>query len=369
MLTWTPDPSWPDEPPPLSAVVVETCEATASGTKVNAASGSSASASASGDNGLGVSDSSPGVVSSDGSSTLYSVDCSGSRYSVQSGATITVTCSPTANATSIPAGASVNVNYDVTATPVTIVLAGLTYPDSPNNCVLTGQQVVASLSAGVGTPSGYNWTMSGGEPFNNFFVAADQSEGEELPLTTANRQAAELRFFTKEVGSVTVSCTATVTFPDGTPGSVQAVARAFASQKPTVVWQIESNRARFNIDPAEGPTLNPSYFSPFNINPAAPFPEGQTWNATISVPFGSGEGAYVQLVTPARYLYKSSTEPPPLVFRFPNNGLEGLDGAFPYDIHGQPLVWELPAILHDSLWLRGQGFGKHRLRRIFSKPG
>ncbi|MES2461421.1 MAG: hypothetical protein V4671_12630, partial [Armatimonadota bacterium] len=62
----------------------------------------------------------------------------------------------------------------MTATPVTIGLAGGIGPDSAKK-YLIGQKCVASLNAGGLQPTSYNWTVNGGEPFDGWFPDASSS--------------------------------------------------------------------------------------------------------------------------------------------------------------------------------------------------
>lgn len=325
-LTWTPDPSWPDEPPPLSATVQEECRASASGLKVNSDAGSSASASA--DNGVGLSGSAVGVVSSDGSSTSYSVDYDSSRYSVRSGATITITCSPRADATSIPGAAVVNVSYNVTATPVVIGLGGVTNVDTADACVLTGQQVIASLSASPGhiNVHTYNWSIN--NPSSIFSEWNKNSSA--LTLVPPNTGSSYAFYTRKEDAALMVHCDATLIFPDGTPGAVSAEV-PIHSVKPVADWQVVSQEVRLNADPPDGPALA-SFFGAFSLKLDRSIDRlGQEWTAkfTIAAPFYSGEAAFLQLGTFTRYAYILNATAKPYRYKAPN-AVEVLDTGFPY---------------------------------------
>ncbi len=298
--------------------------------KVDGDSASSASASA--DNGLGVSgsspsDSHPGEGDGHGA-TVYSVDCTSTRYSVQSGATITLHCSPTANATSIPGAANVNVLYNVTAAPVTIDLAGVTDAETAPK-VLTGQQIIASISAGVAQPLTYNWSNDSADAI---FAEWNKNNG-VLTLIPPNTTAQYAFYTRKEVAALTVSCTATVTFPDGTPGLVSAQSRPLHSVKPVATWDVTSASARLNVDPADGPAMAGN-FGAFAINP---FGYGQDWKAKFSIaaPFSGGEAAFLQLATFSRQEYILNATAKPYRNKEPNSG-EVLDTGFPYFIAEHP---------------------------------
>jgi len=123
------------------------------------------------------SDISGGTTTGSSASQTYTA----TRYSVQGGSSFSVTCTPTASASSTAppgaaSGAYANVGYTATAYPATINLVGTTRDSSGNLNILIGQGCTGSLTAGPATLSNYGWTVPG-QVFDKFIVSTNQTYG------------------------------------------------------------------------------------------------------------------------------------------------------------------------------------------------
>ena len=282
---------------------------------------------------------------------------SGTQYEVQDGA------SPTAKATmSGGASSSLYTSFSATATPVRVNLVGATPDANKNLNVLTGQQIKSTITGCSVKPGTYLWTVSGGAPFRTF--THNVAGGQKYDLDQSDYTAPEGDFFTADKGAVTISCSCTAVFPDKTTQAVTAQALPVTSVKPRVTsWDIVSASVRFDREPALGPTNAPSFFSPFSLATlAANRHEGQESTVTVATdaPFaGQGTAAFVQLVTPARYIFDVATgkqqHPAPYSDGTAYNGTKALDQLFPvasFAITQTGLYADSPQQGTDSKWTK-----------------
>ena len=330
-MVWTPDASKPSEPPPKTAIVRVSGKASfgvggppGSGAGGSCTDGTIPCSISSAPNGTGASGSLPATV----------------RYSVKSdpGPSFPISEKPEARMTGSPVSGGVSAELDVSATPVTIGLAGTTLHNSALK-VLTGQLVKGTLSAGYTVvPGSHSWQAEGGAPFRNFTATDGNGYKEDLDQNDFTKPI--FNFFTAEAGNVKVTCTATVQLPDGNK-SVSAEARPLTSVKPQMNWQVLSFNTRFNIDPETGPT-HALFFSPFYLGVSGNL-DGQrsVITTTIESPFSGGQGSFSQLVTPGRYTtlqnyFQEVAIPNNYSDGSPGNGTEAHDGSFPN------ASWSLP---------------------------
>ena len=301
----------------------------------------------------------PGGTSS--GSSAASQTYTASRYSVQGGGSFSVTCTPTAFASSTAppggaSGATADVGYTASVSPVFVTPGGV----NAANQALTGQQITAQFS---GLPAGYKvtsytWSFTGGtapNPIKNWDpngLAADKVTLQQLfPLTSDDLTGTDttgngipvksLSFYDQVADSVTVKCTVNFKFPDGTIGAVTPQSQPVKFLKPTVTnWGIKSGVVR---SPGGITGL-------FNVPGDTVYTDGQSWyNVVINVPsqFPGGQFSFAQTLISALTVYRQlpqgSTASPDYVQT--NNGVNGLDTIFPYftpfTIPNQPINKEL----------------------------
>lgn len=350
-FTWHPDPSNPNEPPPSSAIVSQTCQA--SWRVINSSSGASGSGDAS--NGLGKM-APASTTGGDANSTLYTTWSALDPASPPT--SFSVECSPSAhfsgNSGSVSHASisgSASVSYSAIATPVFIDLGGTTLVNGMREA-LTGQQITATLLVPNGLPTGtkitsYTWSFDGTptpHPIKNWdgTASGDTTHPQLVPLTAADLMGTDtigngisvnsLGFYDQYAESLSVKCAVSLKFFDGTTATVNAKPVPVAFLKPSVTkWDIITGFIQSHGTGVWG--LEP--------DPATSNSDGEVWkNITITVPspFSGGSGCIVQLTKPDRETY-TGTNPSPTV---PNNKLEGLDGSFPYGA-----IWTLPGLGGD----------------------
>ena len=320
--TWHPD--YTGEPPPTSVIVTQTCTAGWTGSLIGCTPTVAAA------NGLG----SPLVVNADksiGSS-------SGSSYQVVAGAqTISFPCSPSASVfgtgtATPPTGGTetVYVSYKAVMVPVAINVTGLS-----GTSVLIGQGVTAGLDTGGFPQSNWQWNATG-DPFAGFVWTSDPNNpavgtGQAVELTAIVKQQAVFYYFYRSVGNSgdtsTISCTATVTLPDGTTPQVTA-------SQTVKVYKPDSSLA-----PISGPVglwnLNGvAYLAPFNQNTQ----RGMQWTGIATTPpqFIGEEGAGVWGIAQLANIVVYTIDLNGNKTTFPYNGLLGLDTHFLYGSDSYP---------------------------------
>ncbi len=265
------------------------------------------------------------------SGTYVNASSSGTHYKVMGGgASFTLSCTPSASIGVTNGNCGAGVTYSGTATPVTIQLTGVT----TDHKLLTGQQCTATLSGTNGYKvTSYTWSV-GGKAFKNYDTTAPNSTNatQLVPLgnadlngpATGSTSVAPLNFYDGTQESLNVSCTASLTAPDGTSLSVSAQAPQITVLKPTVTWPISTGIVQYN-----------SAQQAFGLYTVS-------WNGvTVNVPapFSGGQCTFTQIVTPNVSTYNASGTATPYV---PNNGVAGLDGGF---IYGN--TWSPPAAGSD----------------------
>ena len=335
--TFTWQPATPDDVPPQSAIVVESSSAS-----YNLA-GSAANQSCA--DGFG--DAASGPNSSSQTS-------SGVRYTVKPnpGASFNVTCTPDVNVAGpgypIYGYATVSVAYNAAAVPVEIILNGTTRFNN-TDAVLIGQGVNVSLSAGGYPQSGWQWTISG-DPFAGFVTTA--TSGNAVELKDTDKQKASLTYFYRSVSgaSSTVTCSATITLPDGKTPSVTAT-KSINVMKPT--FQFTPTKGTTNLwvvtipNPPNPPTSQ-LWLEPFNPTTK----QGIVFAGTVTTPSGfigesSGIWGIAQLITPS-ISFTGPNAPAPIT------SLQGLDGVFLYANASGPAngtitkIGDTPGILLNS---------------------
>jgi hypothetical protein len=185
-FVWVPDPTDPNgDPPPVNVIVKETCTATWKAYSIGPPPTGSCG------NGLGFPAVDQGPIPGFPSppfTTRWFVS-SGTRYSVKpGGATVSVTCTPSATASS-PIYASASVWYTANISPVVVTLVGeLVQGPEWHPKTLIGSGVTAGMSNFFGLVStSRTWGIDGGNPFADYYTqAADSSTpdtGVPVPFT------------------------------------------------------------------------------------------------------------------------------------------------------------------------------------------
>ena len=325
-LTWVFPQSGPVLPPPPCAIVTQTCTVSASAPTGSGSTGFPG----------------PGQSLSGGGSL------SGILYTGVNnpGASIPVTCTPGASFTP-PFGSTgqVSVSYAVTASPITLTLAGTIKDSSGNDNILVGQDCKATLN---GIPSAlqpyttYAWKVSGTkfqdwEPTTPAFPNAS-------PPTQANSQASyydggsppatnPTKWYWNDPKNAmeTVSCTATVTPPAGQGAAFSVTATApkpVSVQVPGFTFTATPGYIQINTKaPNQGGALD------LYAGGVAGGSAGVSWTATCTTPplFGKGNVELIQLATPnlsyTEYVGIMKVGPR---HDDPQNGQMGLDGQCPY---------------------------------------
>ena len=279
---------------------------------------------------------------SNGYSTA-SGSCQSTKYSTKSGGqTVTITCSPSASAS----GNVYNhceVRYSASIAFVSVGLTGTTLVNGANQA-LTGQQITASLSipAPFTLQAVRTWSAPG-DTFKTYNPTLASNQFVALAGTDFSQPT--LSFYDKKKESVAVSCSAKVLMPNGTIVTVTAKAPKIQFQKPTLTrWDIATGFVQLYQEDQNG-----QQYWGLGPDPAVVPSEdyGEQWkNVTITVPspFAGGQGCFAQLITPDRNQY-TFADPNTAVAIGNDNGVQGLDGIFPYD-HNAP--WTVPAAGKDG---------------------
>ena len=362
----------PSDAPPLRIIVKEHCTASYSasdGVQLGSASGSC-------DNGLGFvkRSASPSRQSAVKGGLLahpnyfavggVSRKSDGTRYKEEDGGeTVTITCSPTAQASG--SGCDVSVSYSVAITPLSIDFLGLTR-DGKDLKFLTGQKITASLNSELTAayptgPRGQTWTTDGAAsaPGNtaSSIMFRDYQETRTsqqfIKLTDGDMKKPNFIFYTFDNGSIVLKCDAELVFPeDSTDAPVKVVkplpkvsvtAKTIISVRPTNIrWQVENGVVRGDTTPIS------DLFGYMGVIGSA-YLNGQDWhdvNVTVPAPFeGQGQCCFVQLINADRTLERvvppSANPNAAAVYeKDPFNALECLDSSFPYNF-AMPIQWNV----------------------------
>lgn len=223
------------------------------------------------------------------------------KYRVVSnpGASFTVSCSPSVNAS---AGGTVGyvsagVTYSASLSPVTIDLQGVTLDaNNRNPQVLTGQQVDATLNTGRFSvvPRSTNWAVTG-DAFKNYDYTSTSNQ--LVPLSAPDFAVDIFAFYTKKNEPITLTCNATVT-TNTNPATTLAVTatKTFASVKPTATWGIAGGIVQ----------QKNSVVGLYGLGIL--YTDGQSWhdvNINVPAPFSGGQFCFAQLVTPDLKIYRN----------------------------------------------------------------
>ena len=324
--TWTWQPSFVGDVAPQSVVIAESCSASASAT------GSNPNATA--DNGIG------GTVTNttgtyQGSTPSVSSSASSTRYYVKNGGdTVTITCSP--SAVSSGGFGYARVIYSISIDPVQIGLVGPTQMQDGLH-ILTGQGITAYFSTSYPITDEPNWGITNAQICFGTYIVSPGIVGPPVTIqpfgqvVALDLQVETPSFYTRAAGTVRVSRTATILFPDGTSGSVSAKSAQVQSEKPTASWEILSGVVRLYG--------NDTSFGLNGLVDSTDRTAGQQWNAQVNLPSNfsnaGGECAFAQIVksvnivldttlaAPNDHIVISMTEPSL------DNGFPNSNGLFP----------------------------------------
>ncbi len=235
-FTWQPDPSNLTEPPPSSAIVSQTCQASWHVTNNYLAASSSGDAS----NGLGAV-APASTTGGTAGSTLYTI------WSAPDPAhpptTFSVNCSPAAHFSGdsgsvahATISGSIEVTYFASASGVFIDLGGTTVVNGTREA-LTGRQVTASLAPlpQNHSASDYHWGVKSDPATGNQIVGnyvAAQGVGMTLPVSPLTNPT--VAFFDGFQNTAVVNLTVTIKFPDNTTGTATPQTQV-AVVKPTAL--------------------------------------------------------------------------------------------------------------------------------------
>ncbi len=176
----------------------------------------------------------------------------------------------------------------------------------------------------------YTWTV-GGDAFKNYDPTLASNQLVPLGSTDSTGPAqgstsvAPLLFYDRKAESLTVTCNATLTAPDGTSLSVKATSPSINVVKPTATWTAQAGYIqRFTL-----PGHSDYTFWGLYQDPQTSQQFGMNWTS-INFAFDSpcfspaGEGSFTQLVTPNVTLTSYGTTGPVTGV---NNGVQALDNA------------------------------------------
>ena len=226
-----------------------------------------------------------------------------------------------------------------TVYPVYITLTG----QNSSNQALTGQQIQATLAMPAKPDSlppgtkimGYTWSFTGGTKGNpiknwdpNGVVPGTQTPQQLFPLTASDLSQTDtsgnglssgsfISFYDEiDKDAVTAKCVVSLTFPDGTAGSVTATSAPVTFLKPTAVWKVETGNVYYShANDAYG--LYPAF--------GTGFPGGVYWHdvvVTVPTPFSGGTCCFTQLAQPNHQYNGTGVGP--------NNNANSLDNSFEY---------------------------------------
>ena len=278
------------------------------------------------------------------------------RYTVQNDppATLTVSCSPEADAQAAGSGApysssnsGASVVYSASISPFIILPTGGIGPSDARK-LLIGQQFSATLGSPL-TPTSWNWTVSGGSPFKNW--AASDNSAVYTPLGPETGYSLVCNFAKPD--SVSVSCAAHLAVPsDASPsGGLDVTAtQTLTTVKPSAQLSIICGIVT-DLPTSTNPTnvqLQQYYRYPPDGNAY-----GIAWYGLITTPAAYvtsgdyGSWNWTQLITASRqeknngvyWQFAVDTTSPPTVI----NGTQVLDGTYPYGYFWYPANGATPA--------------------------
>ncbi len=361
--TWQPDPNLPDGADPApSAIMVQTCYLVWNTDSAQ----DGATTSGSGTSGIPGAAAFPSGPSGGGTVTGYSV-------ASPSGSTVTVSCSPTLNYTGTTTSSSrstvyadANVNYSVTPYPVTIAIGGTYDPTHGDYRVLTGQQITATVN---GIPTGYTvtkytWSSPSGTCFKTYDYTLPSNQLVALGSTDLSGPAAGsttvagLSFYDRVKEDLTVTCTVTMTAPDGkTTLNLTATSPQVHVLKPTATWGVDPKTV-----PANGTANSNQIGFHDDSTTSQSYGVNTTWYPTklsVPSPFSGGQGCFAQLVTPSATITRTATGKGVSTYSLKILNAQGiwiapgtgLDGSFPYAIgFTTDANGNLTGIASDSSW-------------------
>ena len=321
-------------PVPQSVIVTQTSTAAGSGAAYSSSRGSEKAASS---DGLGDTGTSHITFIPPQQEEVNGNNCTRTTYTVKPGASpLSVTCSPSSSGSSPNGPVSASVTYTASVSPVIITISGTYDPTHGDYHVLTGQQITASLSGIVGTVTSYTWSVN---PSATVFKDYDFTlpSNQLVPLgsadltgpATGSTTVAALNFYDRTQENLTVTCTASVTAPDGTPLSVTATSPQINVLKPTAIWNVNSTTP---------------FGAQFDPTATGSMSFAVLWNASVTVPspFSGGFGCFAQIVYPTIDFQRhpSGNQPINCYLKEPQTNADGttsyvlpttgLDTYFPY---------------------------------------
>ena len=313
-FAWQPTGNSTDDPPPDKVVIAQQCNTSMSSYSYSQATGTA-------DNALGF----PFVQDANVSDSV-SGQSNGSLYQIKDapGLSFTITCSPNANVAgigpnSVPVSwsGSAGVSYKATALPLELVLNGGIGTRNQKS-FLVGQQVSGTVSTGGLTAFGFNWTVSGSEPFKNWIPVQYPNKAPD-PQDDPNKQTA-FSGYSGDTASQTAFCFRKYTGNQATVSSSLHLAVP-AGAKPSSGFDVTLQRNCYVDKPSNtlavyiGSVQGIDSHGNYNPNPVAIQLQGATdpnspysvsgilWDGTVTTPtsYGSGGGwNYTQLITPHR---------------------------------------------------------------------
>jgi hypothetical protein len=327
-FVWVPDGI--GDTPPANVIVKETCTATWSGYNIGIPPTGSC------DNGLGFAAVDqgpiPGIPTPPFTTRWYS--SSGTRYRVVAGAaTLVITCTPAATATSAIFASAV-VRYTADVYPVLVYPSGTNLRgDMYHPSILIGAGATAALHTGPLTQTAWAWSVSGGDAFSAYYtVPADSStptSSVREPLAPTDSDTLHFYFGKWEGGrDGTVSCQAHVAMPAGThpSGGLDVF-----GQVPILIDKPSSTASVYmgTVQIAFIPNTQQRALMLWGATDGT-LTSGTIWHATVTTPaeeYGDegnpGGWNYTQLWTPHR-----TWGPPDTGLSF--NDQDGLDNYFGY---------------------------------------
>lgn len=269
---------------------------------------------------------------------------SATLYSQQSGASFSVSCSPTVSftgqtGTEGSVSGAVMFSGGATVFPVTLNVGGTKLDSSGNPNILVGQQCTATVVVGTnpngasfpGAVSNFRWSVSG-TTFESWGVVSDANnqshtvEVDAIPATNGT----QWYWNDLQAASETVKCTVTVTPPagQGSPFDVTVTApKPVSVQVPGFKFIGTPGYMQINTKaPNENGVLC------LYAGPSAGQIGGMNWKATSTTPtlFGKGTVELVQIVTPNLSYTAYTGSMTGALHNDPQNGHTGLDGRYPY---------------------------------------
>jgi len=324
-FTWTPSYTGDITPPPTKAVVYQHTDVWTSG---------SGTGNGTIDNGIS-------------GATQY-----GRKYSIKDdpGASFSVTLSPSATRGPFSYGVAIaSVKYQASAAPLEIILSG-GRDFYWQKKYLIGQAVTTSLITGGLTPTSYNWTASGGDPFKNWAVTWNTSTAMSNAVLVglgSQTNSTMSFYFKKPIPQATVTCTTHLAVPSGAvpaAGLNVTVSRNCGVEPPdnaSFSAYIPQNAHQFpgdeNIFQEDAPYNGVGVIPPlrfYGLDAPGYNSVGIRWDGRIRTssanpsPWVGGDGGWnwVQKGLVYRYQVRGGQNEWSAV-----NGIEGLDDRYPYE--------------------------------------